>query len=190
VASEAGSAVEAADQAKVWSLEIRHEFTLDVEGSISTHLRLWTGQFTLEEETITGSGTGAISDLNLTCPIADRTKFSIEGSFGFDISGKLTTAEDGSPAFALETTANNLKMTKTLDLASCNSFIAVVQDLSRTIIEEVPLLLADTLEVAAEDGATAVFELDGAPYNNENSIYFTSPMDVTVRSGQMLEPDE
>jgi hypothetical protein len=183
-AREASSPVQAADEANEWSLEIRHEFTLDVEGSISTHLRLWTGQFTLEGDTIVGSGVGVIDNVNITCPNIDRNKFDIEGSFSFSINGQLVTGEDSHPAFMFEIVPDNLEMTKSLDLASCNGFIDAVVGLNRTIVEDLPLLGEDAIVVRAAEGAMAIFELDGAPYNNENSIYFRTPIEVTVRSGK------
>jgi len=183
-ARETDSPIHAASQAKVWTVEIRHEFNVEVEGSTSTHLRLWTGQFVLDADILEGSGTGVIDNVNVTCPNAEQTKFDIQGSFDFDISGQLVTGEDDRPAFRLEITANNVEMNKSVDSAPCNGFLAAVQDLNRDIVEDLPLLEADAIVVGAAKGAGGIFELDGVPYNNENSIYFQSPIEVTIQPDQ------
>lgn len=180
-ARRASSPVQAASRAKVWSLEIRHEFSLDVEGSTSTHLRLWSGHFTLEGDTLAGSGTGVIENVNITCPNIDRTKFDITGSFDFDIRGQLITGEDGRPAFILEIAAKNLEMNT---IGSCDGFSEAVQDLNRDIVEDLPLRDVEAINVQASDGTQATFALDGAPYDSEESIYFRYPIEVTVFAGQ------
>jgi hypothetical protein len=182
-AREADSPLQAANQVKSWSLEIRHEFSLDVEGSISTHLRLWTGEFRVNDNGLEGSGKGIIDNVNVTCPNAERTKFDIKGSFDFDIGGQLVSGEGGRPSFRLEITARNIKMSNSLDLASCNSFMAAVQDLNRAIIEDLPLLDADAIVVQASQGSSVSYNLDGVPYNNEKSIYFRTPLEVIINQG-------
>lgn len=184
-AREAGSPVEAASQAKVWTLEIRHEFSFTNNlGSTTNHLRLWSGQFSLEGDTLTGSGTGVIDEVNVPCANPEKTTFDLQGSYVFDISGMLITGEDGLPAFSLEITTSDLEMTESQALASCSGLITVIQDLNRDIVTDMPLLNADSIVVEAAAGAEVIVELDGAPYNNENSIFFTSPMVVSVNAGQ------
>lgn len=184
IARDASSPIEAANLAKVWTLEMRHEFNVEVEDSIATLLREWTGQFTVEGEIIEGSGTGIVKDLNVTCPNPERTKFDIEGTFDFDINGTLEYIDDTTPIFNIDIVARNLEMTQSIDLSSCNGFIAAVQGINRDIIEEMPLLNTDTIIITAMSGANTEIELDGAPTGNENSIYYTNPIDVSISAIQ------
>jgi hypothetical protein len=198
-AREADSPIQAASQAKEWALEIRHEFTAEGEDIVTTFLRHWSGQFTLEGDEIVGSGTGVIEDVNLNCiNFSDPNNiiepiFNLEGGFDFDISGQVITGEDGRPAFMFEITADNLMTNSLAEISevggNCDFFTEFFLDNNRVIVEDLPLLDAETIVVAATQESKAVFQLNGKPYTYtvgntivtyEESIYFKNPLEVSI----------
>jgi hypothetical protein len=195
-AREYESPLLAASKAKEWTLEIRHEFSSESEGEVVTFLRLWTGKFILEGDEILGSGTGVIEDMNLNClviidfwnDITKDVRFNLEGSYDFDIGGKLVDGEGGRPAFLFEITANNLEMDSLTSVAEegdyCETFAEFFPENNRVIVEDLPLLDAEAIIVAAADGAQAAYLMDEQPYDFKGSIYFKHPIEVIVSQGQ------